>query len=266
MFSGGMGSYASAKWVKDNHGSDDLYLLFCDVKGEQDNPHIGEDEDTYRFIEAAAKFLGGHYIYLNVGKTIWDIFEEKRFLGNSRYAPCTRLLKQKPARDWIDQNCKPEETIIYVGIDWSEIHRLPKIVENYKPWTVKAPLTEPPYSDKYQWIAQAKADGLPIPRLYELGFAHNNCGGGCVKAGQAQFKKLYEIMPERFKVWEEREEQVRQKLGKDVSILNSRIGGGKRKPLPLSVLRKQIEENSDQIDLFDEGGCGCFLDFETGEE
>jgi hypothetical protein len=50
MFSGGIGSWAAAKRVAAEHGTDRLVLLFSDVKGQTMDPHVGEDEDTYRFI------------------------------------------------------------------------------------------------------------------------------------------------------------------------------------------------------------------------
>jgi len=259
MFSGGIGSWAAAKLVAQKHGTENLFLVFADVKGHNDDPHVGEDEDTYRFIEEAAANVGGKYVYLNEGRDIWRVFRDKRFLGNSRLANCSHLLKQKPAREWLEANCKPEETIVYVGIDWTEIHRLPSIVKNYLPYTAKAPLAEPPYLDKQELIAWAKREGITTPRLYDLGFSHNNCGGGCVRAGQGQFKKLLETMPERFATWEAKEQEMREFLDKDVAIL-SEVVAGVKKPLPLIELRKRIEREPQQIDLFDIGGCGCFFE------
>jgi hypothetical protein len=259
MFSGGIGSWAAAKRVSNKFGTDNLYLVFSDVKGNNPSPHIGEDEDTYRFVEEAAKNVGGTYVYLNEGKDIWEVFKEKKFLGNSRLAHCSHVLKQKPAREWLEKNCDPENTIVYVGIDWTETHRLPAIVKNYLPYKAEAPLTEPPYADKDMLIAAARAEGLVTPRLYDLGFSHNNCGGGCVRAGQGQFKKLLEIMPERFDVWEKKEQEIRDYLGKDVSIL-SETKNGIKKPLPLIELRRRVEDQPQLVDELDIGGCGCFFE------
>lgn len=259
MFSGGIGSWATARLVAQEHGAENVILLFSDVKGVNQNPHIGEDEDTYRFINDAAANIGSELVILKDGRDIWEVFKDHNFLGNSRIAHCSFDLKQKPARRWLKENSSPENTIVYVGIDWTEVHRLPAIVKNYKPWIAKAPLTEPPYIDKQEWIELAKKEGLRTPRLYDLGFAHNNCGGGCVRAGQGQFKKLYEIMPERFKVWEEKEQEVREHIGKDVSILTEVVKGEKR-PLLLSELRRRIEDQPMIVDDYDIGGCGCFFE------
>lgn len=259
MFSGGIGSWAAAKIVADKHGTDDLYLLFTDVKGDNPSVHVGEDEDTYRFIYDAVKDIGGRFIYLNAGKDIWQVFKESRYLGNSRLAKCSHELKQKPARAWIDENCKPDETVIYLGIDWTETHRLEAIIRNYLPFKVEAPLTDQPYYTKEQLFEMAENAGLKLPRLYKLGFAHNNCGGGCVRAGQGQFKHLLDTMPERFAEWEKQEQLMQQHLDKDVTIL-SEVVDGVKKPLPLIELRRRSDEQPAMIDIYDIGGCACFVE------
>ena len=266
MFSGGIGSWAAAKMVAATFGTDNLYLVFTDVKGNTESSHIGEDEDTYRFLDDAVKNIGGHYIYINEGKDIWEVFKDKKFLGNSRLAHCSFELKQKPARKWLNENCDPNDTIVYVGIDWTETHRLPAIVKNYLPYKAVAPLAEPYYHredkmyyDKQELIEWAESEGLKTPRLYSLGFSHNNCGGGCVRAGQAQFKKLLEVMPERFAMWEEKEQEVIQHLGKDVSILMD-MKDGVRRSLPLIELRRRVENQPQLVDDDDLGGCGCFFE------
>jgi hypothetical protein len=270
MFSGGIGSWGAAKMVAQKFGTENLYLLFTDVKGNAQSPHIGEDEDTYRFLDDAVANIGGNYIYINEGRDIWEVFKDKRFLGNSRLANCSHLLKQKPARAWLDANCDPETDIVYVGIDWTETHRLPAIERNYKPFKAVAPLAiphylsanNPAYLEKDELIKWAQEEGLTPPRLYSLGFAHNNCGGGCVRAGQGQFKKLLDVMPDRYATWEAKEQEMRDYLGKDVAILSEVVDGIKR-PLPLTVLRHRAEEQPFLIDDLDLGACGCFVQDES---
>ena len=105
--------------------------------------------------------------------------------------------------------------------------------------------------------------GIETPKLYKLGFSHNNCGGFCVRAGQGHFKNLLEQKPELYKHHEEKEQEMRQFLDKDVSILRRQIKGIKQR-LPLKQLREEIEQdNLDNIDLLDIGGCGCFVDDEN---
>ena len=258
MFSGGIGSWATAKRVKEQHPADDITLLFSDVQGAKED-HVGEDKDTYRFIEDAARNVGAKLVTVKDGRDIWQVFKDKRFLGNSRLASCSHELKQKPARAWLEENTTPDNAIVYVGIDWSESHRVASIERNYLPWTAKAPMTEPPYLTKPQIIKWAESEGLNPPRLYSLGFAHNNCGGGCVRAGQGQFKHLLDVMPERFAVWEEKEAGMAEFLGRPVSILQETVNGVAR-ALPLSELRRRSEMEPAMIDRLDIGGCGCFVE------
>lgn len=259
MFSGGVGSWATAKRVAERHGTDNLVLLFADVKGGNPDPHVGEDEDTYRFIEDAARNVGGRLVTVSDGRDIWEVFKDDRFLGNSRLANCSKFLKQRPSRAWLDGHCNPETTTVYVGIDWMETHRLPAITKAYLPFKAEAPMTEPPYLDKDQMIGWCEAEGIKPPRAYAQGYAHNNCGGGCVRAGMGQFKKLLELNPERYKVWEKKEAELREYLDKDVAILRDR-SGGTAVPLTLRKFRERNETGQIGFDFDDVGGCGCFVD------
>jgi hypothetical protein len=256
MFSGGIGSWASARRVVDMYGADNVICLFCDVKGDSTDPHVGEDEDTYRFIDDAIANLGCQYVRVADGRDIWQVFKDKKYLGNSRLANCSHELKQKPARKWLLENTTPEDTTIVIGIDWSETHRIAAVENAYKPYKVIFPMAEKPYMDKQQMISWAENQGIKPPRLYSLGFSHNNCGGGCVRAGQAQFRLLLDKMPERFDRWAEKEQEVRDHLGKDVSILREQVNKEKKR-LPLIELKSKTQAQCDMLDI---GGCGCFVD------
>lgn len=259
MFSGGIGSWLTAKRVAEKHGTGDLFLVFADVKGKTDSPHAGEDEDTYRFIKEAAANVGGELVWLNEGRDIWQVFHDDRFLGNSRLANCSKFLKQKPCRAWLDENCDPAETIVYVGIDWTESHRLPAIVNAYKPFVAEAPLTQAPYLDKDDMKAACEAEGIEIPRMYRAGFPHNNCGGFCVRAGQAQFELLLREHPNRYAYHEAKEQELREYLGKEVTILR-RQEHGAPVPITLQRFREELERQPAMFDALDFGGCGCFVD------
>lgn len=262
MFSGGVGSYITARRVREKfwQPNDRLTLLFSDVGGDRSNPHAAEDEDCYRFIdEASAKIADSELVVVRDGRNIWQVFMDDRFLGNSRLANCSKFLKQRPARQWLEKNADPAHTVIYVGIDWTESHRIPAIEQAYLPWVVVVPLADPPYLYKDDMLAICRDDGIKPPRMYDHGYPHANCGGGCVRAGQGQFKMLLEQNPERFLFWEQQEQKIREYLGKDVAILRDRRGG-RSKPLPLSVFRQRLSSVPDQIDADDIGGCGCFVD------
>src|SRR4051794_30542025 len=109
MFSGGIGSWATARRVAAEHGSDDLVLLFADTRVE--------DADLYRFLDDAAADVGGSLVRVADGRTPFEVFHDDRFLGNHRLANCSKFLKQRPCREWLEANCKPDETVVHVGID-----------------------------------------------------------------------------------------------------------------------------------------------------
>jgi hypothetical protein len=251
MYSGGIGSYMAAKRVAERECIDDIILLFTDT--------LTEDEDLYRFLDETTKEIGATFIRLCDGRDVWQVFRDVRFLGNSRIAPCTRILKQEPAKKWVLNNFSPEQVTLYVGIDWTEMHRLEKIQNNWSPFKILAPLCDEPFLSKDEMLLELEKKDIIRPRLYEYGFSHNNCGGFCVKAGQAHFKNLLQTMPALYHYHEEKEKEMIKYLGKEVSILKRQKNKNTYR-LTLRDLRNEIENGSDEIDLFDFGGCGCFIE------
>lgn len=253
FYSGGIGSWATAKRVIAQNGKGNVILLFTDT--------LIEDEDLYRFIDETVAELGAEYVRIADGRTPFEVYRDVRFLGNSRLAPCSHELKQKTARKWIEANFKPEECVLYLGIDWTEMHRTTAPVKNWAPYTVKFPMCEEPFVDKEDMLAELEATGIKRPRLYEMGFAHNNCGGFCCRAGQGHFANLLDKMPDRFAQYEALEEEMRQFLGKDVAMMK-KTRKGVTYPYTLRQLREDIEAKK-QIDMHDIGGCGCFVNYES---
>jgi hypothetical protein len=103
-------------------------------------------------------------------------------------------------------------------------------------------MCHPPYLTKGEMLNQARGLGIEPPRLYELGFQHNNCGGVCVRAGQRQWAHLLRTFPDRYLEAERREDELRAELG-DVAILRDRSGGRSR-PLPLTEFRRRLQERA----------------------
>jgi hypothetical protein len=253
MFSGGIGSWATAARVADQHGTDQLTLLFADT--------LVEDDDTYRFLNESAEQVGGTLVKVADGRTPFEVFHDDHFLGNSRLANCSKYLKQEPCRDWLEANCNPEDTVLYVGIDWTETHRIPAIVNGWKPYEVRTPLTEPPYHAKGQMIADAEKAGLTPPKAYADGFPHANCmAQGCVRGGQAYWHQLLRMKPDVYAKTEAEEQAIRQtEWGRDAAMLRSRIGGVST-PMTLTEFRQMLERQPSLFDADEWGGCGCFTD------
>jgi hypothetical protein len=293
MFSGGEGSWMAAKRVVQRHGPERLRLLFADplledtdlyrfliegacnvmgvpapadlVKAASSMPEFHEDDvarvAALRDLRERTTAYLPQLVWLQEGRDPWAVFFNERFLGNSSMDPCSKILKRRPIDAWMAEACDPSITTMYVGIDWSEKHRYDRLRARHAEhgWTYEAPLCEPPYLSKVDFARAVRAEGIRRARLYTLGLSHNNCGGGCIKAGQGHWLRVYHALPAVFAWWEAKEQAIREYLGKSVSILTDRSGDNVKKPLTLRELRHRIE-NSGQVDMFDQGGCGCFAD------
>jgi hypothetical protein len=257
MFSGGVGSWAAAKLVAEEHGTGNLVLLFADTKIE--------DPDLYRFLHEAASEVGGQLVVTAEGRTPWEVFRDVRFLGNHRLDPCSRVLKREHLRTWLEERYDPADVTVHLGIDWTEEHRFTKAQGYWAPWRCEAPLLSRVDLDKEAILCWVSACGIRPPRLYEMGFPHNNCGGGCIKAGMAHFKLLLRRLPDVYAEWERNEQDMRDFLGKDVAILTDRSGGrsgASRRPLTLREFRERVEVGERIPGIRDWGACSCFAPLE----
>lgn len=248
LYSGGLGSYFTAKRLLEQGVSrDDMVLLFTDTKIE--------DDDLYRFLNDTTSKLGIPLTDYSDGRNVWEVFKDVKYLGNSRLDPCSRVLKREMSRKYIKQ-FSPDECIIYLGFDWTEMNRFEKAQRAWLPYIIKSPMCDAPYLDKEDMKKILAEEGIELPRLYKMGFTHNNCGGGCVKAGIGHFVRLLDNLPEVFFVWEKGEADMREYLGKDVTILRRTING-KRFNFSLKQLREE-RESITKSELCEIGGCGCF--------
>lgn len=248
MFSGGIGSYITAKRVVEKYSGDNIVLLFADTKIE--------DDSLYKFLNEASDRLGIPVTTIADGRDPWQVFFDVRYLGNSRVDPCSKILKRELLKKYINKNFSPDDTVIYIGIDWSESHRLKNAARNNAPFEVAAPMCDAPYLSKEDMLGICAEDNIAIPSLYEEGFSHNNCGGFCIKAGQAHFKNLLIKRPDVYKYHEDKEQEFRAYIGKDVSILRDRRGGTTT-PLTLKDFRIRLEQDENLYDKNEWGGCGC---------
>ncbi len=249
-YSGGLSSHLAAHRIIDEVGASRCVLLFADTKTE--------DADLYRFIDEGAAALKCELVKIADGRTIWQVFRDERFLGNSRIDPCSKILKRAMIERWTAANAPDSAPVI--GYTVCESQRWTRYVAR-KP-NARAPLMEAP-SLKAEDVPGEFAELFPTiepPRLYALGAPHNNCGGGCVKAGQKHFDWLRRTLPDTYAEWEREEQVLRNMLG-DVSILTDRRGDGKKKPLSLKQFRERMERGGVAIG----SGSACACMEETSE-
>lgn len=230
-------------------------------------------------------------IWIVEGRDIWEIWRDRRFLGNSKRDPCSDIAKRKPLASWLKASCDPGSTAIYFGIGDGEKHRYEAWDEKdqrftgIKPryasmgWSAKAPLIDRIEGNvKATWYARSA--GLRPSRQYAFGYAHDNCGGDCCKAGKRHHTLRYYAQPERARYDAMMERKLIAFLGKNVARMTEEVDGVDV-PLTLDELHRRLDR---EPDLFaglatedgrfwfmseappGERGCGCMVEGSDEED
>lgn len=219
--------------VVEKYGRQNVHLVMARLPNE--------DPDVWRLCDAVEARLGLTIEYIGLNKTPWDIFFESRILGNSRIDPCSRRLKREVMRDWMKAHCDPASTILHVGITAHEIDRMAAIRANYTRmgWRVEAPMADDMTLTRDVLMEECRRRFGFVPRLYEYGWSHNNCGGACIKAGQKEWARLLRFIPDVYAWWENNEQAIQPLLAQPMTILRDRTGGT-TKPLSLRTFRERM--------------------------
>lgn len=246
----------------EKHGRENVIHLFADTKYE--------DRDLYDFNKHAETFFGMPIIRISKEMTPWELFRQEGLIGNDRFPICSVKLKRELLNAWMEgryemnhaqDNMLKEHAVVVLGFDYTEWNRVEDFKNAHPTWAIEAPMTEEPLWDKCKMQHEAQLCGFRNPRLYKLGFPHNNCGGRCIKAGISHWVHLYHTIPENFLGAEQEEQQTLAEFAtRGVSsghftILKDRRGGTP-KPLSLRDLRIRIE-SGETFPTNDWGGCGC---------
>ena len=224
--SGGLASAWCAHWALSHYPKERVLLYFNDTKWE--------DKDLYRFLSDLETYFN-HSIFVDAdGRNPEQLFRDKHALANNQMPFCSRMLKAERLQKFYQEG----DTLVF-GIGPHEMARAKRLVAMYQKVAVKRnktcklefPLIKERVGKAHvlMFIHEAK---IKIPRLYELGFEHNNCGGGCVRSGVGQWRHLLATLPEVYAERERVEEEFREKTGKDVHYL---------KTITLKQLRENIE-------------------------
>lgn len=245
-FSGGISSAVTALLAHER--GVDFECIFADT--------LIEDEDLYRFTDDVERAIGKPIIRLKDGRNPWEVFRDARYHGNSRTAHCSMVLKTDVVRAYLDEHAQPGDPLV-LGMDVSESERVERAAARWAPRPVISLLAEwSVYRPEYPGIL--KRHGIDPPRLYALGFGHNNCGGFCVRAGTGQTLNLLRTFPDRYAYHEAQQEA----LMRDVPTARPHLKestDGETRYLTLRELRERAEQQL-PIDFDGAGGCGCFTD------
>lgn len=213
------------------HGHENVELVMCRLPNE--------DPDVWRLAEAVENWLGVKIKMIGLGLTPWDIFFQVRMLGNSRIDPCSRMLKREQILAYMLANYDPANAVLHVGITQEEIDRMVAIHKNWtrNGWRVDAPLANDLAINRDYLTNKCQRLFGFVPRLYQMGMSHNNCGGACIKAGHAQWARLLWYLPDVYAWWEKNEEKFRREIGEYTILSEFRI----KKPLTLRQFRERMQ-------------------------
>lgn len=249
--SGGVASAVAAERAIARYGRENVTLWIADTSWE--------DEDLWRFVgECCARWEIEPVIYRD-GRTPLQVAEDRSFIPNQKRAPCSFVLKVEPFTKFIEAQPKP--LTVLLGLDWTEQHRMDAPRRNYEAIegvSVDYPLMWKPYEFR-AYYEVVKDWGIEPPRLYSLGFPHNNCGGRCVKQGVREWLRLRATFPDRFDEVAAWEAIQRGKGGARANYAIARdFTSGDVKPLPLAEIAKRQERADDmQPSMDDVFGCMC---------
>jgi hypothetical protein len=247
-FSGGIGSAASAISAMENGLS--FVCVFADT--------LIEDEDLYRFNEDVERVIGSKIVRVCADMNPWDVFIKERYIGNTRTAHCSQRLKTDVVRQWIKEN-SPESTLI-LGMGMDEQDRIDRAAKNWAPIKVDSLLARFKLTSHQSRMEIIQKHGVKLPRLYSMGFPHNNCGGFCVRAGQTQFATLLKHFPDRYQWHVEQEQRAYEAIGPSARPFLRKNIKGVTHYLKLSEFREMIQSGQITADPYEFGGCACFID------
>ena len=210
--SGGKASAWCADWAFRHYPKNDIILYFNDTKWE----HF----DLYRFLKDLEEYFNHPITFDSDGRSPEELFYDHHALANNRMPFCSRILKAIRLQRFYQNG----DTIVF-GIGQDELERGSRLISVYQivaTKTKKYPILKFPLITENissQQIDQFFKDiNIKEPLLYRLGFKHNNCSGGCVRAGKKQWKMLYEKLPEVYLDRERIEKEFRIYFNKNVSF------------------------------------------------
>lgn len=238
-----------------------------------------EDDDLHRFLYDIECLNIGPLIRLKDGRDPWDVFVDEEYIGNSRTAPCSRILKT----DLIDRTLNTVASItdtIVIGFSFDEEERQERATNRWSPRPVRSLIAEQKLSGQAVEDLVCGKYSIRKPRLYDMGFAHNNCSGACPRAGQGQFALLLDKRPAVYAKHEQRNEWARKTIAAKaaVRIANGTYKGksktgsaggfirvrrdGVTEYLHMKEFRERVQSGALIPANYEMGGCGCFTDDE----
>lgn len=164
----------------------DLVVVNIFIKDEFQEPELNKDVE---------KYLGHKFTVITSEKynsSVDTVIEKTRYMSGVRGARCTTELKKEVRKAWQ----RPDDIHVF-GLDCNELERVDQIIDGEPELNIWTPLINAGLS-KHDCFRIMQEAGLPLPKMYQLGYHNNNCVG-CLKAGGAGYwNKIRTDFPEVF--------------------------------------------------------------------
>lgn len=123
--------------------------------------------------------------------SIYNVFEQTKFIKGPTGAPCTRLLKKEVRKQYE----KPGDIQVF-GYTTEEEQRADRFIDANNDVDVDFILIENNVTKK-QCLEFVQDLNIDLPTMYKLGYSNNNCVG-CVKGGMGYWNAIRKDFPESF--------------------------------------------------------------------
>lgn len=241
-WSAGVTSAVAVKLALDAFGKDNVRIVYFKI----DSAH----PDNVRFKKECEQWYGKNIEVWQSQKykDQFDVIEKTRYINGPTGARCTLELKKSV-------RFRVEKEIDYVhqvfGFEYSkkEINRAIRFLEQHPQAGAVFPLIENKMT-KPECLHFLERSKIKRPRMYELGFANNNCIG-CVKGGAGYWNLVRKEFPKYFDRMSKAEERIGATCLKE--------SDGTR--IPLKNLDPERGKNQEII----MPDCGNFCEIEFGE-
>lgn len=266
--SGGNSSAVAAERTLQKYRHHSVELVFCDTDWE--------DDDLYRFLDDVERRLDKPITLLWDGRNPLQVGENEHIIPNQKLAKCSDRLKVEVMQKHVRQyQAAGFDVVMVIGYDYRDNQpkgdRPPRTIRTRWNWrrqgvTVDYPLLDTPIElDSERTV---KEWGIQPPRMYALGYTHNNCGGRCVRQGKGDWRRTLTHFPERFAEVEgwERAMRLNPTNAAYTFLRDEREGYGGN--ITLEQLRLETEAaDAKQLRLFafqDDAGSVCGVECSVG--
>jgi 3'-phosphoadenosine 5'-phosphosulfate sulfotransferase (PAPS reductase)/FAD synthetase len=196
-FSCGAASAFATYLARDKYKDRPFEAVYCRVAEEH--------QDNFRFLQdfsnkctLPVKVIGDEHKKFS----IYNVFEERKFIKGQTGAPCTMVLKKNVRKKYQ----RPSDTQVF-GYTAEEENRVDRFLDANNSVDADFILFDRGYTKK-DCLEFVQDLGIQIPVMYQLGYNNNNCIG-CVKGGMGYWNKIRVDFPDAF----ERMAKLERKLG-----------------------------------------------------